>query len=47
MEPDGHEVLFGFSSYTVPPSVYRVDLATGETALWRRVEADIDPGASR
>ena len=23
MEPDGNEVLFGFSSFTVPPSVYR------------------------
>ena len=26
-EWDGHELFFGFSSYTVPPSVYRVDLA--------------------
>lgn len=43
MEPDGEEVLFGFSSFTVPPSVYRLDLATGTVALWRRVEADIDP----
>ena len=43
MEPDGTEVLFGFSSFTVPPSVYRLDVATGTTALWRRVEAGIDP----
>ena len=43
MEPDGTEVLFGFTSFTVPPSVYRLDLVTGTTALWRRVEADIDP----
>ncbi|HWA15669.1 MAG TPA: prolyl oligopeptidase family serine peptidase [Gemmatimonadales bacterium] len=42
-EPDGDELFYGFSSYTVPPSVYRVDLATGTTALWRRVEADIAP----
>jgi prolyl oligopeptidase len=27
----------------VPPSVYRVDLATGERTLWRRVDADVDP----
>ena len=33
-EWDGDELFYGFSSYTVPPSVYRVDLATGaEDAL--------------
>ncbi len=42
-EPDGHELLFGFSSWTVPPSVYRVDLRELSTTLWRRVEADVDP----
>jgi prolyl oligopeptidase len=42
-EWNGHELFFGFSSYTVPPSVYRVDLDTDEQTLWRRVEADIDP----
>ena len=42
-EWDGHELFYGFSSYTVPPSVYRLDLATGEQPLWRRVEADVDP----
>jgi prolyl oligopeptidase len=42
-EWDGQEIFYGFSSYTVPPSVYRIDLATGASALWRRVEADVDP----
>jgi len=42
-EYDGDEVFYGFSSYTVPPSVYRVDLRTGEETLWRRVEADVRP----
>jgi prolyl oligopeptidase len=42
-EWDGRELFYGFSSYTVPPSIYRIDLATGESALWRRVEADVDP----
>ncbi len=42
-EPDGDELLFGFSSYTVPPTIYRVDLVHGASALWQRVEADIDP----
>ncbi|HWA56108.1 MAG TPA: prolyl oligopeptidase family serine peptidase, partial [Gemmatimonadales bacterium] len=43
-EPEGDELFYAFSSYTVPPSVYRVDLASGAVTLWRRVDADLDPG---
>jgi prolyl oligopeptidase len=42
-EWNGRELFYGFSSYTLPPSVYRIDLATGRSSLWRRVEAEIDP----
>lgn len=42
-EWDGDELFYGFSSYAVPPSVYRADLKTGDVRLWRRVDADIDP----
>jgi prolyl oligopeptidase len=42
-EWDGQELLYGFSSYTVPPGVYRMDLESGTTELWRQVEADVDP----
>jgi prolyl oligopeptidase len=42
-EWDGHELFFGFSSYTVPPSVYRIDFDRDEQTLWRRVAADVDP----
>jgi prolyl oligopeptidase len=42
-EWDANELFYGFSSYTVPPSVYRVDLATGAEELWLGVEADVDP----
>ncbi|MEA2725274.1 MAG: prolyl oligopeptidase [Gemmatimonadales bacterium] len=42
-EWDGRELFYGFSSYSVPPSVYRIDLATGTSLLWRQVEATIDP----
>jgi prolyl oligopeptidase len=42
-EWDGDELFFGFSSYTVPPSIYRIDLATDRQDLWRRVEADVEP----
>jgi prolyl oligopeptidase len=41
-DEDGDELFYGFSSYTVPPAVYRVDLATGEGRLWRSVEADVE-----
>ena len=44
-EWDGDELLYGFSSYTVPPSIYRVDLASGQQKLWQRVEADLAPDA--
>jgi prolyl oligopeptidase len=42
-EWDGDEVFYGFSSYTTPPSVYRIDLLARTETLWQRVEADIDP----
>ncbi|MBA3659471.1 MAG: S9 family peptidase, partial [Gemmatimonadales bacterium] len=45
VEPHGDELFYGFSSYTVPPSIYRIDLTEPAAAaeLWRRVETDIDP----
>ncbi len=42
-EWDGNELFYGFSSYTLPPTVYRIDLSSGASALWKRVEADVDP----
>jgi prolyl oligopeptidase len=42
-EADGEELFYAFSSYTVPPSVYRVELTDMTVSLWRRVEADLDP----
>ncbi len=44
-EPDGHEVFFHFTSFTVPGRVYRLDLATGALSVWAEVEAPIDPDA--
>jgi prolyl oligopeptidase len=44
-EWDGEEVFYGFTSYTVPPTVYRLDLQSGASELWRQVEADLDPAA--
>jgi prolyl oligopeptidase len=42
-EWDGRELFYGFSSYAVPPSVYRIDLETGTSSLWKQVQATIDP----
>jgi|HubBroStandDraft_1064217.scaffolds.fasta_scaffold00939_6 prolyl oligopeptidase len=43
---DRNEIFFGFQSFTVPPSIYRVDLTDAESALWAKVEApSIDPSA--
>jgi prolyl oligopeptidase len=42
-EWDGEELFYGFSSYTMPPRVYRVDLTTGAEELWLGVDADVDP----
>jgi prolyl oligopeptidase len=41
-EPEGEELFYGFSSYTVPPSIYRVELPGARQELWQQVEADID-----
>jgi prolyl oligopeptidase len=44
---DSDEAFFGFQSFTVPPSIYRIDLtANREPELWARVDApSIDPSA--
>jgi len=42
-EWDGEELFYGFTSYTVPPTVYRLELPAGTSELWRRVDADLDP----
>ena len=36
------ETFFGFESYTVPPSIYRYDVASGERELFRAARVDID-----
>ena len=48
---DRNEIFFGFLSFTVPPSVYRADLAKVDgtnlkSAVWAKVDApSIDPSA--
>jgi prolyl oligopeptidase len=42
---DRKEMFFGFNSFTIPPSIYRVDLATNHSSLWDKVKAPIDPSS--
>ena len=37
------ETFYSFSSIATPPSIYRLDLVTGESRLIRRAEAKFDP----
>jgi prolyl oligopeptidase len=37
------ETFYSFSSFATPPSIYRYDIATGESTLMRRAEVDCDP----
>jgi prolyl oligopeptidase len=36
---------FVFTGFTTPPTVFRYDLATGETSVFRRPKVDFDPSA--
>jgi len=40
---DRTEAFLSFSSYNMPRSIYRVDLATGERSLWARPDVPVDP----
>ncbi|MCJ7630273.1 MAG: S9 family peptidase, partial [Longimicrobiales bacterium] len=40
---DDPETFFAFQSYTVPPTLYRYDVGTGETAVYRETRVDVDP----
>jgi prolyl oligopeptidase len=42
-EPDRTEAFFAFESFNRPDSLYRVDLASGESELWIRPEVPVDP----
>ncbi|MBX3467688.1 MAG: S9 family peptidase [Planctomycetes bacterium] len=40
---DRTEAFVSYTSFNEPPSIYRVDLLTGERALWRRPDVPVDP----
>ena len=37
------EVFYNYSSFNLPASIYRYDIITGESTLWRQPEVDFDP----
>ena len=37
------EVFFAFSSYTVPPTIFRYDIATGTRSVFRKPTVEFDP----
>lgn len=40
---DRTEAFLSFSSYNMPRSIYRVDLANGDSELWARPDVPVDP----
>jgi prolyl oligopeptidase len=38
---DAEETFFSFTNYVTPGTIYRVDLKSGETSLWRRPDVDL------
>ncbi|PSR18377.1 S9 family peptidase [filamentous cyanobacterium CCP3] len=39
------ETFYSFTSFTVPPAIYRYDMVTGVSTLYRQPEVDFDPDA--
>jgi prolyl oligopeptidase len=44
-EADSPETFYSFTSYTDPGAIYRYDMATGKSELWRRPVVDFNPDA--
>ena len=42
--PDEDEAWFAFNSFTTPPEIHRISIATGETELWFRTDVPVDTG---
>ena len=39
---DQEETFYAFTSFATPPRIYRYDVATGKSTLWRSAEIDFD-----
>lgn len=38
------EVFYAFTSFTIPTSIYRLEIATGKSTLWKKPGVDFDGG---
>jgi prolyl oligopeptidase len=43
--PDDRETFYTFTGFTVPGTVYRYDLATGTSTLWKQPQVAFDPAS--
>ncbi len=43
--PDDQETFYAFTSFTVPSAIYRYNLATGASTLWKSPAVPFDPSA--
>jgi prolyl oligopeptidase len=43
--PDDRDTFYSFAGFTVPGAVYRYDLATGASTLWKQPEVAFDPSS--
>jgi prolyl oligopeptidase len=41
--PNDSEVFYSYTSYTTPPQIFRHDLKTMDTSMWRETKVDFDP----
>lgn len=41
--PDSSETFYSFSSFNRPPTIYRYDVATGESSVFAQADVGIDP----
>jgi prolyl oligopeptidase len=40
---EDNETFYSFTSYNVPPSVYKFDINTGESSVWKRPDVKFNP----
>lgn len=41
----GSEAFFAFSSFVQPPTIYRLDVETGDLTVWGQIDSAVDPDA--
>ncbi|MBA18017.1 MAG: S9 family peptidase [Sphingomonas sp.] len=42
-EPDDSETFYAFTSFNYPTTIFRYDVASGESSVWAQPEVDFDP----